>query len=283
MATPRSSATTRSWPPGPTPERSSTPGCARARPTPPRGVQRFVEELVPRLRRAGADRHRSSCASTRASGPNETIAVLGSPRASLHHGRAHRAPRPWPRPSPPSTRMTGSRSPTPTVAEARWPSAPTRAAPHRAPHPPGRSPGHLVARLAPLRLRDRSRGQLRSSSTPSTVTTPSSSCASTTSKRARAWSTARRGTSRPTRPGCAAPCSPTTLMRWSAQVGPDLVDDDTLVVASNPADPLPSPRSRTAPSTAPDVRPFEPQPVGPGPAPSPEHSPTCVPSPVAPT
>ena len=53
-ATPRSSAITLCWPPGPTPARCSMPACARARPTPNAVRCRFVEELVARVRRAGA-------------------------------------------------------------------------------------------------------------------------------------------------------------------------------------------------------------------------------------
>jgi hypothetical protein len=52
MATPAGSATTRSSPPGPGAARCSTPGSARA----PRSgeTKRFVEELIARVRRAGA-------------------------------------------------------------------------------------------------------------------------------------------------------------------------------------------------------------------------------------
>ena len=53
-ATPRCSATTRSSPPAPTPVRCCTPGCAKGQANTQRGARRFIDELVARVRRAGA-------------------------------------------------------------------------------------------------------------------------------------------------------------------------------------------------------------------------------------
>ena len=52
-ATPAGSATTRCWPPAPTPARCCTPASARAANT-ARGAPRFVDETIGRVRRAGA-------------------------------------------------------------------------------------------------------------------------------------------------------------------------------------------------------------------------------------
>ena len=116
-----------------------------------RGTKRFVEELVARLRRAGATgkiiiRFDSGYWS------NDTLKVLGRLGVSLHHGRAHRhkgrrrrhfedrrvgvgrhrVPRRW--------RGDGGR--------VHLQGSP----PHRAPHPAQRSAGDAVAQLAALRF-----------------------------------------------------------------------------------------------------------------------------------
>ena len=53
-ATRTCSAITRCWPPGPTPVRCCTPGCAKDQRTPSAAPVRFIDELVARVRRAGA-------------------------------------------------------------------------------------------------------------------------------------------------------------------------------------------------------------------------------------
>ena len=90
-----------------------------------RGIKRFVEELVPRLRRAGASgqivmRFDSGFWS------NETIATLGRLGRQLHDGRAHRDQGPGQGHRARSPRTRGWRSTTPKEAGPRWPSAPTR-------------------------------------------------------------------------------------------------------------------------------------------------------------
>ena len=61
------SATTRSWRPAPRPARCCTLGCARDRAK--RGANRFVEELIARVRRAGATGAVGACGPIRGSGP----------------------------------------------------------------------------------------------------------------------------------------------------------------------------------------------------------------------
>ena len=90
-----------------------------------RGVQRFVDELIARVRRAGAAgeiviRFDSGFWS------RATIATLG--RLGVRYTMAVRcANSPWPRPFPASTRPLGRGSPTPPMASPRWP-RPTTAA-----------------------------------------------------------------------------------------------------------------------------------------------------------
>ena len=126
-----------------------------------------------------SDRRARSCALTRAFGPTRTIATLerldvgytmgvrmikvrgqrrrGHRRVGLDPDRVHRR-----------RRGRGGR------VQLQGPP------PHRAPHPAGRAPGHAVARVAPLRLRDRSRRATPSTSTPSTAPMPASSSPSGT-------------------------------------------------------------------------------------------------------
>ena len=98
-----------------------------------RGARRFIDELVARVRRAGA------------SGPltvrvdsgfwsNDTITTFGPARRALHDGRAHRTKASRQR-SPRSPRTPGSTSTTPADGEAQVADAPTPPAPAA-----GRSP-----------------------------------------------------------------------------------------------------------------------------------------------
>ena len=91
-----------------------------------RGTKRFVEELVARVRRAGASgeivmRFDSGFWS------NDTIATLGRLGVSLHDGRAHRQQGRGQGHRRRSTRRLGRASTTPTAARPRWPRPPTRA------------------------------------------------------------------------------------------------------------------------------------------------------------
>ena len=92
----------------------------------PRGARRFVEELVARVRRAGAAgeiviRFDSGFWS------NDTIATLAPPQRALHHGGPHQHQRQSPQSSPPSTRTPGSTSTTPPTVRPRSPRPPTKA------------------------------------------------------------------------------------------------------------------------------------------------------------
>ena len=170
-ATPRCSATTRSWPPGPTPVRCCTPGCARARPTPPRGARRFIDELD----RPGAPgrRHRRDRGAGRLGvlvQRHDRHARAGSTCAT--RWRCAPTPTAWPRRSPRSTRTPGEPSTTPPTAKPKSPSAiytRDRRLIVRRTRLTDRRQLQAVARLASPRVPHRPRRRRRRPSTPSTV------------------------------------------------------------------------------------------------------------------
>jgi Transposase DDE domain group 1 len=174
-----------------------------------RGARRFIDELVARVRRAGATgeivlRFDSGFWS------NDTIASLG--RLDVRYTMAVR---------------TNSKGPAEAIAaidERSWVDIDYT--------PDGRAQvaeciyngRRLIVRRTRLTGARQARlwpdwrhfgfltdlGARPSSSTPSTAATPSSNWPSGTSRRALAWSTCRRATSAPTAPGCSAPCWRTT-------------------------------------------------------------------------
>ena len=201
-----------------------------------RGHKRFVEELIARVRRAGA----TGALTVRGDSGFWSYALIDT----LHrlgvrlvdHGA--RSARRSGRGSTPSTRPRGPRSATPTAAKPkspRPPSPPGRAsgcdrAARRAPHPAHRPrPSRAVAGLATPRLHHRPRPRPSSRSTSSTATTPPSSSPSATSKKAPGSSTAHPGGSSPTPPGSRCAVLAHNLTRWTARLG-GIHPDDQLTV-----------------------------------------------------
>ena len=151
--------------------------------------------------------------------------------------------------------------------------------PHRAPHPPRRSPGDPVAQLATLRLLERPRRHARWNSTPSTVATPSSSSCIDDWKEGAGMEHCPSGDFSANAAWMCCAVLAHNLIRWSAKLG-GLVEEDTLVVArtlrtryfSVPARLVN--RSGTPTLRGPTHWPWA--------ARSPEHSTTCAPSPSPP-
>ena len=83
-----------------------------------RGARRFIDELVARVRRAGAN---GEIVVRVDSGfwSNDTIATLGRAERALHDGRAHQHQRRGRRRSPPSTRTPGRTIDYPPDGEAQ--------------------------------------------------------------------------------------------------------------------------------------------------------------------
>ena len=159
-----------------TPARCCTSATARARPT-PSAVARFVDELIARVRRAGApgtiliraDSGFWNQQGLRASSTRAGLPVLDRRQAAPRPVRALIEQIP--------TRATGDRSPTtPTAGEAQIAETELGGRPaDRAPHPPLGAAGRAVPRLAPPLLRDQPHRPDRASSTSITATTPPSS------------------------------------------------------------------------------------------------------------
>ena len=200
-ATRAGAATTRCWPRAPTPARSCTSGCRKGSANSPRGVLRFVDELIARVTRAGATGPKLLRADS-AFWNNKLIARLAAAGWQLLDRRAHAALGPAPR----STQ----------IPDDDW--QPLRGLPRptarrRSPRRPlgGR---RLIVRRTRLRRRRRpsccpTGGTSRSSPTapsrssssrPSTASTPSSSSRSATSKTRRSR-TSPPAASTPTPPG----------------------------------------------------------------------------------
>ena len=150
-ATPSCSATTRSSPRAPTPARCCTSACARDRRTRQKGMLRFIEELIARVERAGADGVKLLRADS-GFWNNKLIARLE--RAGWQYSIGVRI-------------QQGIREAVEAIAEDAWQTiddypddgeaqiAETtlrRQAADRPPHPTGRRAGRAVARLAPLRV-----------------------------------------------------------------------------------------------------------------------------------
>ena len=201
-----------------------------------RGHKRFVEELIARVRRAGA----TGELTVRADSGFWSYALIDTLTASACAGRSRsRSTSRSGRASTPSTRPPGPRSPTPTAAKpklretiyspAAAASIADRAA-RRAPHPahrprPSRGCGPTgdTTRSSPTSTCPSSRW------TSSTATTPPSSSPSATSKKAPGWSTARPASSSPTPPGSRCAVLAHNLTRWTARLG-GIHPDDQLTV-----------------------------------------------------
>ena len=204
-----------------------------------RGARRFVEELVARVRRAGATGE-LTCGPTRGSGPTK-LDRHARPRTGVHWSITMAITH---RKSGPSDRRDrrgrlGQTIDYPDGGEAQvaettiTPAEPSLGdrAPRRAPHPPHRSrPSSALARLASPRVHHRPRDDPRRRSTSSTATTPSSSSRSATSKKAPGSSTAHPGKffANAAWLGCAVLAH--NLIRWTARLG-DVHPDERLTVA----------------------------------------------------
>ena len=143
-----------------------------------RGAVRFVEELVARVRRAGADR-RTDHALRFGLLVQRHPGHPRAPRRRLHDGRAHdqgrdQGRRGHRRVGLDPDRLHRRRRSRGGRVRLQGPTT------HRAPHPAGRAPGHAVAAVATLRLRDRLRRRQRSTSTHSTGRMPPSNWPSAT-------------------------------------------------------------------------------------------------------
>ena len=175
-----------------------------------RGARRFIEELIARVRRAGATGEIVAAG-------RFGVLVQGhdrdarSARGALHDGGPHRK----------HCDRTGDRHDRRDGvgrhrlhARRRGPSRRMHlpwSASDRASHPPHRHhPSDVVARLASPRVPHRPRRRHRHRSTSSIDNTPSSNSRSVTSKKVPGSNTARPASSSRTPPGSPARCSPTT-------------------------------------------------------------------------
>ena len=210
-----------------------------------RGARRFIDELVARVRRAGAAGQLTMRVDSgfwpRTRSPRLTrldVRFTMAVRCGIHPQ--------WRRRSTASTRTPGSTSTTPTAASPgrrnrlhdRQRQRPCRLVVRRT-----RLTGRAQQRLWPdwrhhafLTDLDRRR---RRPSTSSTATTPPSSSRSATSRKAPDSSTSRPAGSSPTRRGCNAPCSPTTSPAGPPSSATIRVDDQLIV---DPHHPHPTPR-----------------------------------------
>ena len=206
-ATPAFAAITRFSPPAPTPARSCTSACAKARRTPQRDAA-LRRRTVARVARAGATG--PNCyGPTRGSGNKKVIARSSRPAGSTRSASAMQ----------PAVRAGIARSPrapgrrcrtTPPTGIAQIAETITRRpAARRSPRPHSRSPSRALAHWGHYAFVDQPHRPARKSSSPNTASTPSSSSRSATSK-TKPSRTSHPASSPPTPPGRSSPAWPTT-------------------------------------------------------------------------
>ena len=198
---------------------AARPACARARPTPPAGAERFVDELAGRVRRAGA---------SGAADPAGRLGVLV--------GQGHRAPAARHRvrfsitvrqtkpvqaaiAAIPEEAWIDIDYPDGGVAQVAETDLLAAQPADRAPHPPDRRPGHAVARLALPRLRHRPGRQRRGAGRRPPPPRRLRARHPRPQGRAPGCATAPRAASAPTPPGCWSPPWPTTCCAGSPPSG----------------------------------------------------------------
>ncbi|MGH9123151.1 MAG: transposase [Acidimicrobiales bacterium] len=177
-----------------------------------RGARRFLGKLIARVRRAGAAGAIVARLDSGFWSGDTTGLLAGSTFATPWPCRPAR--KPSPRPSPPPTRPLWTTIDYPDDGEAKV--AECVYGGRRPVVRRTRLTGAAQAELWPYWRHFAFLTDLGGDAvnvTPSTANTPWSSSPSATSRKDRVSNTSRRGTSRPTAPGCAARCSPTT---WSA-------------------------------------------------------------------
>jgi hypothetical protein len=193
-----------------------------------RGAKRFVEELIPRVRRAGATRKIIVRADS-GFWSNKTITTLE--RLGVGYTIAVRSGHKAIRTVIATIDETAwVDSSTPTAARRRLPTSPTRAADWSCAAPASWAARRSCSTPGVTTRSSRTRPSTSSTSTRSTAHTPPSNSPSRTSKRAPGRSTCRLVTSAPTAPGSPPQCWPTICSAGCIVLG-GIGEANRLVVA----------------------------------------------------